>query len=849
MTDNIFGSSEHFLLVVLTDAAKQVVERMGIDVGDLQAHVDNLDSIDLFKLKDQKIPGAHLAALPVNDGECTLLLKFDAHKDENHFVCIGINTNRTYPRKDERYCHSLRGDVKCKLLCTGAPNLLERHSVDAVEHGEIFAEVAEKECWRPYEGDSIEERKWGVYLDLYEKILENKQVSFCIKEIKVQDRKLCARLDGVEESDMAKIEDAKGEVVQFSLSVENASDAKTKTLGKLVSISSEELTVKLDESFEDSLKVLSIASYVEDDAEDASTEDDADAAILAEEQEKESKEQTCPMPARMRLFADFFGGLYQVGVMKRGLQKIKKQPVWQVLSGERVAKSPKPTDALGSERGRLNEEQKAAVNGALNAPELFLIWGPPGTGKTEVIMEIAKQEALRGHKTLICSQANLAVDNALARLYKEAHVYPFRIAKKDYKLEGEDRKKVPFADSAGRFFLAELQKKLENAPSTEDASILGLRQRFLVQVERAQKMYEKKKKTSFNREELRQHATLYRRNINVVGTTLMEAGRESWGVIGISQKTGIAEFDTVIIDEVSKATPPELFIPVSLGKRLVLVGDYKQLPPMFEMTSGDHRAQEEWADEVGIDSDELDPDNTIFERLWKRHEGDAISPPARAMLTKQYRMHPDIEALIKQFYTDSEGTLEFGFGYDNNDAIASLTLQNVDFCKHRPAMWIGTKSGAFEHSVGTSFVNVDEVEKVGKLLDILAASRDNDMSIGVITFYGAQLKALRNEHESHYAAKFGAGKLTFGTVDRFQGRECDVIICSLVRNNESGHIGFASKINRINVAFSRAKKALIILGSRDQFVYESPSKVARGAYNEVYKKCDKPKPKELENAK
>ncbi|MGR3913472.1 MAG: AAA domain-containing protein [Gammaproteobacteria bacterium] len=835
MTENPFTNrdGENLLLIVLTDTAKQAMQRMGIDVGDLQDDLDNLDHIDLFKLPDKKNRGEHLAALPVKDGEYMLFLTFDVANDENYFVCIGIDTNRTHPREDARYCHRLDG-VRCVFPYT-ENGVRQTYQENAVQHDKIFAEVAEKECWRPYESSNIEEHKWRTYLKLYKKILEEKKVSFRINEITMQNDKLCAQLDGVDEGDLEKIKDAEGEEVRFSL-LENTSDEDAKKLGKLVSVRQDgNLVVELDKSFENSLKALLVASHGENE-QNGSAEDLAEKPVHAGKKKKDA------MPQRMLLFADFVGGLYQISVMERSLEKMRHLPVWQVLSGERVAKLPEPADVLGSERGRMNEEQKAAVNGALNAPELFLIWGPPGTGKTEVIMEIAKQEALRGGKTLICSQANLAVDNALARLYGEAHVYPFRIAKEDYELEGEDKKKVPFADSAGRFFLAELQKKLENAPSTEDASIRGLRAQFLTRVETAQKTYEKKKKSDLDREELRQHAALYRQNINVVGTTLMGAGKKN----EIQRATGReAQFDTVIIDEVSKATPPELFIPVSLGKRLVLVGDHKQLPPMFEMISGDHRTQEEWASEVGIPVSELDADNTIFERLWEHHKGDASA--VRAMLTKQYRMHPDIQTLIKRFYTDSEGTLSFGFG-DDRAEIAKLTLQNVDFCrKHRPVMWVGTKSDALEYRVGTSFMNSDEVKKVGKLLDILAASGDRDMSVGVITFYGAQLRGLRKKYEKpEYTRKFGDGKLTFGTVDRFQGRECDVIICSLVRNNKTRNIGFARKINRINVAFSRAKKALIILGSREQFCYEVANEEARAVYKEIYGECDHPQPKELE---
>jgi superfamily I DNA and/or RNA helicase len=561
-------------------------------------------------------------------------------------------------------------------------------------------------------------------------------------------------------------------------------------------------------------------------------------------QEKVEIEQNSIQLMKLNISVDFISDSYQIKVMQRGLDEVKKMPVWQVLSGERVAKLPEKADIKFAPDSRLNEEQEQAVKGALGAPELFLIWGPPGTGKTEVIQEIAKQEALLGHKTLISSQSNLAVDNALARLDGLPGVYPFRIAREGYEMEGEDNDKVPFIGTSGLFFLKELVSKLETQKSKSK-----LQDEFLKRLKKAEKTHIKTRKSDNELREFKQHSELYRKNINVVGATLMETGKTEGSHKNKKNKlcntTGIKKFDTVIIDEVSKATPPELFIPLSLGGRIILVGDHKQLPPMFkDVSSEDDRTQTEWAEEAGVDESELDVDSTIFERLWDRHKDEANS--VRAMLTKQYRMHPKIQALIEPFYTDSEGSLSFGFGEKNKKAIENLTLNNIDFCKNRPTMWIKTANKSWEEKVGTSFKNENEIENVGKLLKKLAKANDKQLSVGVITFYGAQLQELRAQYYGQYKGKFGDGKLIFGTVDRFQGRECDVIICSLVRNNEHRQIGFASKINRINVAFSRARKVLIILGSDKQFCYEGKNKEAKSTYKTIYDKCDKPQPKELD---
>ena len=171
------------------------------------------------------------------------------------------------------------------------------------------------------------------------------------------------------------------------------------------------------------------------------------------------------------------------------------------------------------------------------------------------------------------------------------------------------------------------------------------------------------------------------------------------------------------------------------------------------------------------------------------------------------------------------------------------------FFAENPAIWVNTQRGVREESfMGTSFYNMDEVDKVGMLLDKLAAIEDKEylksLSVGVITFYKAQLSMLKKEY-SERESEFGEGKLVFGTVDSFQGRECDIVICSLVRNNKNGNIGFAIKPNRINVAFSRARKALVILGSENLFAHEARDERAKDIYRNISEKCYRPQPEEL----
>lgn len=877
-------ASEQLLLIVLTKAAKQQLSECGLDVDALKEHLCNLDNIQLFKYPDKKKPDEPVIALPIGDGRHAMLCKQDT-EERNYLVCIAIIGTFIDPDTSEEFCHELPSDVICWLLDNSKKH--GRYQSDAVISSEICNEVLQKEFFR---SSNEEERKWQTYLDLFDKITKSKAVNFSVTIEKLTGKKLTAVLnrDGGEDASVAngdlveQIEEARSENVRFHL-IDNLDSRNAQDLGRLISVNKDKqgIEIDLEKSFQESLSEMikrsgifvtqrntagekiavsvKVSKTLPDGAQEYTFYQNskpsfkANAILTDEESEEEHKvsatiERSSIAPLRLNLSIDYLSELYQIGVMKRRFEETKKLPVWEVLSGKRVSELP-ADDEIALDNPKLNDGQRKAIKGALNAKELFSIWGPPGTGKTEVIKEITKQAVLRGERILICSQSNLAVDNAIARIGENPETYPFRIAKDSYEMEGEDVDNVPFWDTSGLFFLKKLEGRLKS-----QADLSSLQKTLLGGIEKSQKVYKKTHKSESELREILQHAKLYKKHINIVGSTLMIAGRQGSRPPKdsgnqerksfIEVQTGIKKFDRVIIDEVSKATPPELFIPIPLAGedgRIILVGDYMQLPPMFKMLSGDDATQEEWADEAGIEKTDLDIDSTIFERLWKRHEGDASA--ARAMLTTQYRMHPSIEKLIQPFYKDSEGQLSCGL---SEEEIKDLALDDLSlYKKYDPCMWLGTKGSATEEKVGTSFVNLDEIEKVGGLLSQLSKLKDKTLSVGVITFYGAQLRELRDRYEGKYKSQFGEGKLVFGTVDRFQGRECDVIICSFVRNNKVPSIGFASKPNRINVALSRARKALIILGSKQLFCYENPNQKATKLYKEISKECMSVKPKDM----
>ena len=860
------------LVIVLTKRVVEKIKEKGLTQDDIKCGLDNLDSVRLFHY--QYRDGKDIIALPY-DEDVLFLARDDG---EDYFVATDIWFDHQTNTKVSN-CSELSEDTECQILSNSRS--VRYYLDDAIDCEELWREICELKVWDPYRSANIEEQKWRKYFELYKRIIANQKVQFTITDITIEGKILRAKIQG-DEGAIAKIEDARGESVNLLKGEGNKNKIR---LGKLKAINDSRIDIEFDKGFNsgelnlpkedqyiyyhgEEIQLKSLGDYKGDLQTFSFTFNDlqfsAQGLIEPEELQQadasqgELQQGSASPPANvakidlesitlqsLRLSIDFFSEEYQVNTMKRCFDKVKLLPIWEVLSGERPSMLPQDDLDLIFDNTKLNEDQKKAIRGAVGATELFLIWGPPGTGKTEVIKEIAKQEVLMGRKVLITSQTNTAVDNALARLFDDANSYPFRIAKENYELDGEDAEKVPFRDSSPRFYLDFLQRNIESA--TDGGEHQSIRRRFLEAIDRAKKAISKDRKSEAEFREFKQLADLYKKKINVVGSTLMEAGKSSpqnKDMNKLLETTGLDEFNTVIIDEVSKATPPELFIPIPLGKKLILVGDHKQLPPMFKMLSGDDNTLEDWADAVGIDASELDPDDTIFERLWNRHDGD--SSKCRAMLTQQYRMHSKIEGLIQQFYTDGDAKL---FSDPPNEEVMDMTIDHPLF-RDRPFLWVGTSSNGKEQRDGTSYYNHEEIEKVGKILGKLAEVKDNTLSIGVITFYGAQLRRLKQNYDHFYSKKFGKGKLIFGTVDRFQGRECDVIICSLVRNNVNRSIGFASKTNRINVALSRARKYLIILGSSEQFAYETKTKNEKGEpavkiYKNIYDQKCPFKPKEL----
>lgn len=560
---------------------------------------------------------------------------------------------------------------------------------------------------------------------------------------------------------------------------------------------------------------------------------------------------------------------------------------------------------------RINEPQKQAIIKTLLAKDLVIIQGPPGTGKSTAIAEIIWQHIRKNPKEriLLTSETNLAVDNAIDRIVNNNHnlVKPIRFGEEE-KLEIEGRQFSPIV----------MKRWVENGTieidsEEEDQDEESLNQKLILLnwidniKERAVRSNDLEGATltlwletlTKPTKDIRQlFYDNYVNNCNVIGATCSSIGERNsknnptsffksyCEIFGKANSQinkngsnfvdykGKLEFTTIIQDESSKATPAELSLPLTYGKKNIIIGDHRQLPPMldkkeFELSLdflSDRTENEEAKKKIQkLKSfvlkhfDEMEISH--FERLFQK-----IDSSLKGIFNLQYRMHPDINDVIKQFYIKDGGLgcglitpIDLGVNDpDMNNPSSRYHGIEIDglISKDNHVIWIDTDTP--EMLDGTSRINNGEIEAIREVLMKLRSSKSfsqyqsfwnniEDQQIGLISFYGKQIKLLQN-----LSKDFKDIPIRVSTVDRFQGMERNIIIVSLVRSNriatdknqkadynlygkkgfpEVNDLGFAQSPNRLNVALSRAKRLLIIVGNSELFKQKE-------IYSNVYKTID-----------
>lgn len=365
--------------------------------------------------------------------------------------------------------------------------------------------------------------------------------------------------------------------------------------------------------------------------------------------------------------------------------------------------------------------------------------------------------------------------------------------------------------------IEQVEKKAENVPI-----IQSLQQMWHTMLTEA---------SSYDLDEIR---NMYVKHANVIGTTCVASARKEF-------TEDYPMFDLVIIDEVSKATPPELLLPMLKGKKIVLVGDHHQLPPLVGQET-----MEEFLEEVPNNENKQDMEKllkeSLFERLFR-----TLPKQNKTMLGIQYRMHKDIMNTITPFYNEEGYQLTCGLS-DSNKARAHH-LESSLVAKSNHLLWIDQPNSSAYYEAqpkgGTSRYNESELTAIRTLLKELDEATVNAIQkgelplntkkqIGVISFYGEQVKRINQLIQEDISTEH----LSFrtGSVDKFQGMEMDIIIVSFVRNhgNKNGDIGFAKDYRRLNVALSRARELLIIVGSSEMFIKQAKSEETRTMYEQLY---------------
>lgn len=405
----------------------------------------------------------------------------------------------------------------------------------------------------------------------------------------------------------------------------------------------------------------------------------------------------------------------------------------------------------------LNGSQINAVKSVLQKP-LSLIQGPPGTGKTvtsaTIIYHLSK---INGGQVLVCAPSNVAVDQLCERIH--------RTGLKTVRVTAKSREDV---ESPVGFLSLHEQVRM-NDSNVELTKLFQLK----AELGELSSQDEKKFKT-LTRAAEREILT----NADVICCTCVGAG---------DPRLAKFKFRTVLIDESTQSAEPECMIPLVLGcKQVVLVGDHQQLGPVI---------MNKKAAKAGLNQ-------SLFERL-------VILGCAPIRLNVQYRMHPCLsEFPSNMFY---EGSLQ------NGVTMQQRLRRDVDFpwpVVDSPMMFWANLGNEEISASGTSYLNRTEAANVEKLVTRFFKAGVKPEDIGIITPYEGQRSYVVSSMQASGTFKKEQYKeIEVASVDAFQGREKDYIILTCVRSNDHQGIGFLSDPRRLNVALTRAKYGLVILGN------------------------------------
>ena len=420
----------------------------------------------------------------------------------------------------------------------------------------------------------------------------------------------------------------------------------------------------------------------------------------------------------------------------------------------------------------LNKTQEEAVNKVLRAKDVAIVHGPPGTGKTTTLVEAIYETLRREPQVLVCAQSNMAVDWISEKLVDRG-VPVLRIGNPTR----VNDKMLSFT----------YERRFESHPDYELLWAIRKAIRELrAHRKRGDEKYHQKMerlKDRANELEIRINAQLFGEARVIASTLVGSANRLLDG----------QKFGTVFIDEAAQALEAACWIPIRRCQRVILAGDHCQLPPTVKSIA---------ALKAGLGT-------TLMERIVEQ------KPEVVTLLRMQYRMNEEIMRFSSDWF--------YGNQVESAPEVKFRSILDLDV----PMEWVeaspdpseGGEKG-LEEFVGESFGRINKVEAELTLLTLqqyferIGKTRvlNERLDVGIISPYRAQVQYLRQLLKKREYFKPFRNLITVNTVDGFQGQERDIIVISLVRSNDEGQIGFLRDLRRMNVAITRARMKLIILG-------------------------------------